>query len=88
MPMTVLRNRISEVLPWCAFFIACIVGYFVVDSLNHRVDVQGEKIEVMSGALVEIKQATQHEDWTPSQKTHSIEQVLATTERECKVKVD
>lgn len=86
--MAKYRNRIAEVMPWMVFLTACIVGGIKIDQLNHRDDAQAQKLEVLSTALEEIKVAATNEDWTPSQKTHSIEQVLATTERECRVKVE
>lgn len=87
--MAQVRNRIAEVIPWLIFLIACGVGGIKIDQLNQRDDEQLRKLEVLSTALEEIKVAATNEEWTPSQKTHSIEQVLAMTEEECKkVKVE
>ena len=82
--MAALRNQISEFLPWFVCLVCCGVGAIKVQQLNQRVDQQDAKMEVFTGALAEIKQATQQEEWTPTQKTHSIEQVLAMTEEACK----
>ena len=78
------RNKWAERIPWIIALIPCIVGGLKIDELNDRADAQEAKLEVVSGALVEIKEATQHDEWTPTQKTQSIEQVLAMTEEACK----
>jgi hypothetical protein len=82
--MSKLRNSIAEVIPWIICLICCGVGAIKINELNQRTDAQEAKLEVVSGALAEIKQATQHDEWTPTQKTQSIEQVLAMTEEACK----
>lgn len=87
--MAQMRNKIAEVIPWLICLIPCIVGGIKINELNTRVGVQGQQLQVVSSALEEIRLATTNEEWTPSQKTHSIEQVLAITEREiCKDKVE
>ncbi len=83
------RNLIAEVIPWIAVLVPCLYGGFKINELNTRAETQEHQLNVMFDALSEIKLATSNDEWTPSQKAHSIEQVLAVTEREvCKVKVE
>lgn len=82
------RNKWAERIPWIVALIPCIVGGVKIHELNDRADNQDRKLEVVSGALADIKTATQHDEWTPTQKTHLIEQVLAVAERECKERVE
>lgn len=85
--MVQIRNRISEIIPWIAALFVALFGEYELHKVNERCDSQRHDLTVVVNALAEIKAATEA-DITPSQKTHDIEQVLAATELECKVKVD